>query len=108
MLASRACDEPELQRDSESAADRVSNEGEPCRARAGDAQGVGGQRPLPADSEIEKGSRPVCSHDGPPFANGDVHMGTALNKILKDFVVKSQTMLGKRAPYVPGWDCHGL
>src|SRR2546426_3240880 len=47
-------------------------------------------------------------HDGPPFANGAVHMGTALNKILKDFVVKSQTMLGKRAPYVPGWDCHGL
>src|SRR5438445_2478539 len=47
-------------------------------------------------------------HDGPPFANGDVHMGTALNKILIDFVVKSQTMLGKHAPYVPGWDCHGL
>ena len=47
-------------------------------------------------------------HDGPPFANGDVHMGTALNKILKDFVVKSQAMLGKRAPYIPGWDCHGL
>ena len=47
-------------------------------------------------------------HDGPPFANGDVHMGTALNKILKDVVVKSQTMLGRRAPYVPGWDCHGL
>ena len=47
-------------------------------------------------------------HDGPPFANGDVHMGTALNKVLKDFVVKSQTMLGKRAPYVAGWDCHGL
>src|SRR6266436_6052261 len=47
-------------------------------------------------------------HDGPPFANGDVHMGTALNKILKDFVVKSQTMLGFRAPFVPGWDCHGL
>jgi len=47
-------------------------------------------------------------HDGPPFANGDVHMGTGLNKILKDLVVKSQTMLGKRSPYVPGWDCHGL
>src|SRR5438128_2334162 len=47
-------------------------------------------------------------HDGPPFANGDVHMGTALNKILKDLVVKSQTMLGKRVPFVPGWDCHGL
>ena len=47
-------------------------------------------------------------HDGPPFANGDVHMGTALNKILKDLVVKSRTMLGFRAPFVPGWDCHGL
>ncbi len=47
-------------------------------------------------------------HDGPPFANGDVHMGTALNKLLKDFIIKSRTMLGFRAPYVPGWDCHGL
>jgi len=47
-------------------------------------------------------------HDGPPFANGDVHMGTALNKILKDLVVKSKAMAGFRAPYVPGWDCHGL
>lgn len=47
-------------------------------------------------------------HDGPPFANGEVHMGTALNKILKDFVIKSKTMAGKYAPFVPGWDCHGL
>lgn len=47
-------------------------------------------------------------HDGPPFANGDVHMGTALNKILKDFVVKSRSMAGYRAPFIPGWDCHGL
>src|ERR1700687_4372813 len=47
-------------------------------------------------------------HDGPPFANGDVHMGTALNKVLKDLVVKSKTMLGHHAPFVPGWDCHGL
>jgi isoleucyl-tRNA synthetase len=47
-------------------------------------------------------------HDGPPFANGDVHMGTALNKILKDLVVKSKSMAGFRAPFVPGWDCHGL
>ncbi len=47
-------------------------------------------------------------HDGPPFANGQVHMGTALNKVLKDLVVKSKTMLGFRAPFVPGWDCHGL
>ena len=47
-------------------------------------------------------------HDGPPFANGDVHMGTALNKVLKDLVVKSRSMEGFRAPFVPGWDCHGL
>ncbi|MBM3824684.1 MAG: isoleucine--tRNA ligase [Verrucomicrobia bacterium] len=47
-------------------------------------------------------------HDGPPFANGDVHIGTALNKILKDIVVKYATLRGKRAPYIPGWDCHGL
>ena len=47
-------------------------------------------------------------HDGPPFANGDVHIGTALNKILKDVVVKYKTMSGFRVPYVPGWDCHGL
>lgn len=47
-------------------------------------------------------------HDGPPFANGDVHMGTALNKLLKDFIVKSKSMSGFEAPYVPGWDCHGL
>jgi isoleucyl-tRNA synthetase len=47
-------------------------------------------------------------HDGPPYANGHIHMGTALNKILKDFVVKSRAMLGMNAVYVPGWDCHGL
>ncbi len=47
-------------------------------------------------------------HDGPPFANGDVHMGTALNKILKDLVIKSKTMSGYACPYTPGWDCHGL
>jgi len=46
-------------------------------------------------------------HDGPPFANGDVHIGTALNKILKDVIVKYKTMRGFRVPYVPGWDCHG-
>jgi isoleucyl-tRNA synthetase len=47
-------------------------------------------------------------HDGPPFANGDVHMGTALNKLLKDLVVKSKTMAGFTTPFIPGWDCHGL
>ncbi len=47
-------------------------------------------------------------HDGPPYANADIHIGTALNKILKDFVVKSRSMMGFNAPYVPGYDCHGL
>jgi isoleucyl-tRNA synthetase len=47
-------------------------------------------------------------HDGPPFANGDVHIGNALNKILKDLIVKSHSLRGHAAPYVPGWDCHGL
>ena len=47
-------------------------------------------------------------HDGPPYANGDIHMGTALNKILKDLIVKFHQMSGKDSVYVPGWDCHGL
>mgnify|MGYP000904852732 FL=1 len=55
-----------------------------------------------------QGAPKFVLHDGPPFANGDVHMGTALNKTLKDLVIKSKTMAGFAAPYVPGWDCHGL
>ena len=47
-------------------------------------------------------------HDGPPYANGNLHIGHALNKILKDMVVRSQQMMGKDARYIPGWDCHGL
>ncbi len=47
-------------------------------------------------------------HDGPPYANGRIHLGTAFNKIVKDFIVKSRTMAGYDSPYVPGWDCHGL
>jgi len=47
-------------------------------------------------------------HDGPPYANGDIHIGHVLNKVLKDLVVRTQTLLGKDAPYMPGWDCHGL
>jgi len=47
-------------------------------------------------------------HDGPPYANGHIHMGTALNKVLKDIIVKSRTMMGYDSPYIPGWDCHGL
>src|SRR6266498_3896406 len=54
------------------------------------------------------GAATFVLHDGPPFANGEVHIGNALNKILKDIIVKYQTLRGKNAPYVPGWDCHGL
>jgi isoleucyl-tRNA synthetase len=55
-----------------------------------------------------KGRPLFVLHDGPPYANGEIHSGTGLNKILKDFVVRSQGMMGMDAPYVPGWDCHGL
>jgi isoleucyl-tRNA synthetase len=54
------------------------------------------------------GAEKFVLHDGPPYANADIHLGTAMNKILKDFVVKSRSMLGYDAPYVPGYDCHGL
>ncbi len=52
--------------------------------------------------------RPFTLHDGPPYANGHLHIGHALNKILKDMVVRSQQMMGRDARYIPGWDCHGL
>lgn len=58
--------------------------------------------------EQRKGKPLFVLHDGPPYANGHIHIGTALNKILKDIVVKYKTMRGYRAPYVPGWDTHGL
>ena len=54
------------------------------------------------------GSDRFILHDGPPYANGNIHMGTALNKVLKDIIVRVRTMTGLDAPYVPGWDCHGL
>ncbi len=58
--------------------------------------------------ERRAGAPRFILHDGPPYANGEIHVGTALNKILKDIVVRSRTMAGFDAPYVPGWDCHGL
>jgi isoleucyl-tRNA synthetase len=58
--------------------------------------------------EARKGAPRYILHDGPPYTSGPIHMGTALNKCLKDFIVKSKTMAGFDAPYVPGWDCHGL
>ena len=58
--------------------------------------------------EVSKGRPKFVLHDGPPYANGDIHIGHAVNKILKDIIVKSKTLSGFDAPYVPGWDCHGL
>jgi isoleucyl-tRNA synthetase len=58
--------------------------------------------------EVRKGAPTYVLHDGPPYANGPIHLGTAMNKCLKDFIVKSKNMAGFDAPYVPGWDCHGL
>jgi isoleucyl-tRNA synthetase len=58
--------------------------------------------------EARAGRPKFIFHDGPPYANGDIHIGHALNHTLKDMVVRTQTLLGKDAPYVPGWDCHGL
>ncbi len=58
--------------------------------------------------ERAKGRPKFVLHDGPPYANGDIHIGHAVNKVLKDLVVKSKTMAGFDAPYTPGWDCHGL
>src|SRR5258706_137198 len=58
--------------------------------------------------QIAKGRPRFVLHDGPPYASGDIHIGTAMNKILKDVIVKSRTLAGFDAPYVPGWDCHGM
>jgi isoleucyl-tRNA synthetase len=58
--------------------------------------------------EVANGRPKFVLHDGPPYANGDIHIGTAVNKILKDIVVKSKSLAGFDAPYVPGWDCHGM
>ena len=58
--------------------------------------------------QARAGAKKFILHDGPPYANGDIHIGHAVNKILKDIIVKSKTMSGFDAPYVPGWDCHGL
>ena len=58
--------------------------------------------------QIAKGRPKFILHDGPPYANGDIHIGHAVNKILKDIIIRSKTLAGFDAPYVPGWDCHGL
>jgi len=83
--------------------DLVQNE--PKRLAAWECQGL--YQKIIARRRAQKAPEFIL-HDGPPFANGDVHMGTALNKLLKDLVVKSKTMAGHAVPFIPGWDCHGL
>ena len=90
------------------AAHRLSDEGRASAEGAGDpcAVGIGGA--VPADPREPRGPEKFIFHDGPPYANGDIHIGHALNHTIKDMVVRTQSLLGKDAPYVPGWDCHGL
>jgi isoleucyl-tRNA synthetase len=76
---------------------------EPARLAAWDAADLYGQI-----RKAREGAPKYILHDGPPYANGAIHLGHALNKCIKDFVVKTKTMAGFDAPYVPGWDCHGL
>ncbi|MFT3990192.1 MAG: isoleucine--tRNA ligase [Luteolibacter sp.] len=80
-------------------------ENEPKRLERWESEGLYGKI---IGRRREQNAPEFILHDGPPFANGDVHMGTALNKVLKDLVVKSKTMAGFAVPFVPGWDCHGL
>ncbi len=63
---------------------------------------------IPRSFNAHKGAEKFILHDGPPYANGHIHIGHAYNKILKDIVCKSQRMMGKHVPVTPGWDCHGL
>jgi len=76
---------------------------EPEQLAAWEAAGLYGKM-----RDAAKGRERFILHDGPPYANGNIHIGTALNKILKDIIVRSRQMMGFDAVYVPGWDCHGL
>ncbi|HEV7858235.1 MAG TPA: isoleucine--tRNA ligase [Pyrinomonadaceae bacterium] len=76
---------------------------EPARLKKWTAAGLYGMI-----RNARAGAEKFILHDGPPYANADIHLGTALNKILKDFIIKTRTMMGYDAPYVPGYDCHGL
>src|SRR6201999_1298916 len=76
---------------------------EPAQVKAWDDQKIYARQ-----REMARGRPRFVLHDGPPYANGVIHIGHAINKILKDIIVKSRSLDGFDAPYVPGWDCHGL
>ena len=84
------------------------DEGQPADGRAGGDRALGGDGSVRSDPRARRGAPKFVFHDGPPYANGQIHLGTALNKILKDIVIKSRTMAGFDVPYLPGYDCHGL
>ncbi|MFI4909053.1 MAG: isoleucine--tRNA ligase [Steroidobacterales bacterium] len=76
---------------------------EPARVAEWEERGIYGKQ-----RQVARGRPPFVLHDGPPYANGAIHIGHAVNKILKDIIVKSRSLDGFDAPYIPGWDCHGL
>ena len=76
---------------------------EPCALKRWEKEDLYGQI-----QEKAKDKPLYILHDGPPYANGHIHLGTAFNKILKDIILRSKRMAGFNAPYMPGWDCHGL
>ena len=91
------------------AAHGFSDEGGSRQSRTEDAGGSGSARSsMQKIRAAAKGRPPFILVDGPPYANGAIHLGHAVNKILKDIIVKSRTLDGYDAPYIPGWDCHGL
>src|SRR6266568_3984541 len=85
-----------------------SNEGRPAAERAQSARSVAPRKHLRTHPGDAQGKPLFVLHDGPPYPTGEIHLGTGLNKILKDLIVKTKSMAGHYAPYVPGWDCHGL
>jgi isoleucyl-tRNA synthetase len=97
-----------VERHRQPAAHRLPDEGEPADERAGTLARWHAMDLYGKIRARRKGAPKFVLHDGPPYANGNIHMGTALNKILKELVVKSRSMAGFDAPYVVGYDCHGL
>ena len=98
-----------MERDAVPAQDRLPDEGRAARCASPSCSSAGrSSASIERLREEARGREPFILHDGPPYANGHIHIGTGLNKILKDVIVRSQQMMGKDANYVPGWDCHGL
>ena len=109
LLLRRVQGGPRLFRDAVPAEDGFSDARRPAEEGAGDPRSAGTRSiSTGCQREAAKGREKYILHDGPPYANGHIHIGTGLNKILKDVVVRSHQMLGYDSNYVPGWDCHGL